>query len=448
MERAIELARNAGCQVAMDLGSFEIVRSFRQQIVNILESNAVSLCFCNEDEAIEIAGGFPAVPEDGLRYLSSFCDISVVTLGAQGCMVTKKNDSSLMKEGHRVITQPACTGVTVIDTTGAGDLFAAGFLYSILRGYSLQRAAEIGCLAGGAVIQTLGADMGPSNWQWLHQQMHGNLAAETVRSSATVVQRELLECYALIERKGRGVVYYGSARLGEGSAHWGAAVALGSAVARLLGCTTWTGGGPGMMHAATKGALDSGFSVAGIRIGREAGTAVLSASYLPPESYVTCRFLSSRKVALVDSGVRMRETDRTAYIFLPGGLGTCDEFFEILTLVQLQKMGTKYPVPLVLCNFDGFYGGLLDFLGSCSAVGTVGSAELRDLLVADTVEAVVAALAQFYCISIDDDNALLVDRSQSNGSEWCRHHPRVMRASDLLDVRAQEMNKTSDRMKS
>lgn len=74
-----------------------------------------------------------------------------------------------------------------------------------------------------------------------------------VRDSASAVQKEMLEAYALIERLGRGVVYYGSARLKSTSAHWDRARTLGRDVAKLLGCTTWSGGGPGMMEAATIG---------------------------------------------------------------------------------------------------------------------------------------------------------------------------------------------------
>ena len=89
----------------------------------------------------------------------------------------------------------------------------------------------------------------------------------------------------------------------------------------------------------TVGAQSVDAPVGGVRISREAGTTVRTASYLPAECAVFCRFLSSRKVALVDSGVRSKESDRTAYIFLPGGLGTMDELFEIMTLVQLKKLG-------------------------------------------------------------------------------------------------------------
>ncbi|EFN54207.1 hypothetical protein CHLNCDRAFT_24809 [Chlorella variabilis] len=150
------------------------------------------------------------------------------------------------------------------------------------------------------------------------------------------------------------------------------------------------------MEAATLGALSAGKPVGGIRIQREAGTTVRTASYLPPDSQVFCRYLSSRKVALVDSGVRMKESDRTAYLFLPGGLGTMDELFEILTLVQLKKLGSKYPVPVVLVDYDGFYGGLLQFLRACDTNGTVGAQELKDLIVAQDNAGVLDVLQNYY----------------------------------------------------
>lgn len=112
----------------------------------------------------------------------------------------------------------------MVDTTGAGDMFSAGFLYGLMRGFPTQRCAQIGCTAGAAAVRTLGAQLGPSDWQWLYGRLHsGSAAAAAVRDSAAAVHQELLNCYALIERLGRGAVYYGSARLGHDSKHWAAA---------------------------------------------------------------------------------------------------------------------------------------------------------------------------------------------------------------------------------
>ena len=50
---------------------------------------------------------------------------------------------------------------------GAGDQFAAGFLYGVMRGYSMRKCAQLGCLAGGAVVQVVGAEMTPDSWRWV-----------------------------------------------------------------------------------------------------------------------------------------------------------------------------------------------------------------------------------------------------------------------------------------
>lgn len=108
-----------------------------------------------------------------------------------------------------------------------------------------------GCSVCCSILNTSAGLQRPLTW--LVCRLHGALAASVVRDSATAVHHELLECYALIEKLGRGVVYYGSARLKQDSPHWAKAVELGKQVSQLLGCTTWSGGGPGMMEAATAG---------------------------------------------------------------------------------------------------------------------------------------------------------------------------------------------------
>lgn len=175
LEKVIDLAREASAGVALDLASFEIVRSFRSLFDSIIKSRMVDIIFANEDEATEWArgavsdandGSSIATPEAGLHLLSQHCRVSVVTLGERGCLV------KLVKDGDQtMIVEPAAQGVQVVDTTGAGDLFAAGFLYSMLQGYSVRRAAQVGCLAGGAIVQTLGSEMSQVTWAWLKERM-------------------------------------------------------------------------------------------------------------------------------------------------------------------------------------------------------------------------------------------------------------------------------------
>jgi sugar/nucleoside kinase (ribokinase family) len=71
-----------------------------------------------------------------------------------------------LTHGHAVCSAAGTDGCTR-SPAGAGDLFAAGFLYGLMRGYPLQRCARIGCLAGGAVVQSVGAELSPANWRWL-----------------------------------------------------------------------------------------------------------------------------------------------------------------------------------------------------------------------------------------------------------------------------------------
>ncbi|KAF5188146.1 hypothetical protein FRX31_022269 [Thalictrum thalictroides] len=201
------------------------------------------------------------------------------------------------------------------------------------------------------------------------------------RTSPNEVKKEIQKCYELIQKRGRGVVYLGSSRMGPGHPHYEKTLELGSEIANLLDCTTWTGVGPGLMDAVTKGALQVNKPVGGFKIGREAGewTASNFHSYLPSETYLTCRFFSARKHGLVDAAVRCSASDRTAVIALPGGVGTLDEMFEILALIQLERIGSKLPVPFIVMNYDSFYSKLLAFLDDCEEWGTVSKGEVASL---------------------------------------------------------------------
>lgn len=110
-----------------------------------------------------------------------------------------------------------------------------------------------------------------------------------------------------------------------------------------------------------------------------------------------CRFFSARKHGLVDAAVRSTSSDRTAVVALPGGIGTLDEMFEILGLIQLERIGSAFPVPFLVMNYDLFYAKLLDFLGDCEDWGTVSKGEVESLWkVCDNNLEAMDYLSEFY----------------------------------------------------
>ncbi|KAG8386053.1 hypothetical protein BUALT_Bualt03G0109000 [Buddleja alternifolia] len=222
------------------------------------------------------------------------------------------------------------------------------------------------------------------------------------RTSPAEVKKEIEQCYELIQRLGRGVVYLGSSRLGPDHPHYTQSFELGKEIATLLNCTSWSGAGPGLMDAVTKGALQAGKVVGGFKIGKEAGewTATNFHPYLPLDNYLTCRFFSARKHGLVDAAVRATSSDKTAVVALPGGIGTLDEAFEILALIQLQRIGSSLPVPFILMNYDSFYSKLLDFIEECEGWGTVSTGEVASLWnVCNSNSEALAYLMEYYGLS-------------------------------------------------
>lgn len=237
------------------------------------------------------------------------------------------------------------------------------------------------------------------------------------RTSPNEVKKEIVQCYELIHRLGRGVVYLGSSRMGPGHAHYIKTFELGNKISALLDCTTWSGAGPGLMDAATQGALQAGKPVGGFKIGREAGewTTTNFHPYLPSENYLTCRFFSARKHGLVDAVVRCRSSDRTAVVALPGGIGTLDEVFEIMALIQLKRIGSLLPVPLLLMNYDSFYSNLLEFLNDCEKWGTVSNGEVASLWkICNNNSEALDYLAEFYGLST------IETRRKDSESSQCR----------------------------
>lgn len=155
--RAMELAKKAGAKVSFDLGSFEVVRIFKDTIIDLL-SHYVDIVFANRDEILELT---QMSPEKGCEVLRGYCETAIVLLGRDGCIIGYK---------ERQVHCPAFP-VDPIDTTGAGDLFASGFLHGYFQGLPLEECARYGAIVGAAVVQVRGVEIPPSGWAAIKQKI-------------------------------------------------------------------------------------------------------------------------------------------------------------------------------------------------------------------------------------------------------------------------------------
>ncbi|XP_024451205.1 uncharacterized protein LOC7479735 isoform X2 [Populus trichocarpa] len=163
IQAAIRNAKQEGLFVSLDLASFEMVRNFRSPLLQLLESGDIDLCFANEDEAMELLRGEQTTdPEAAAEFLAKHCNWAVVTLAADGCIA---------RHGKEIVRVPAIGEAKATDATGAGDLFAGGFLYGLIKGLSLEECCQVGACSGGSVIRSLGGEVTPENWQWMYKQM-------------------------------------------------------------------------------------------------------------------------------------------------------------------------------------------------------------------------------------------------------------------------------------
>ena len=150
--QALDSAKTAGCTVSLDLGSFEVVNQSSAVLKELLEKY-VDVVMANQDEAAAFCGDDD--PWSGLKALSELCPVAAVKLGDQGVII----------KGNGVACQVAAPKVKgVLDATGAGDFWAAGFLYGNLNGRSLADSGHLGNILGAEAVQCLGADLPRQTW--------------------------------------------------------------------------------------------------------------------------------------------------------------------------------------------------------------------------------------------------------------------------------------------
>ena len=154
VERIIDLAGKAGAKLVLDLGSFQVVEACRDFLEKIIHES-VDIVLANEDEAKAFTGMGHA---ESLEILSGKVETAVVKVGKDGVLIGSGRDRHQVS-GHVV---------KAIDTTGAGDLWASGFLYGLTQGLSLENSARLGCKVGAEVVQVLGAVIPDAGWDRIH----------------------------------------------------------------------------------------------------------------------------------------------------------------------------------------------------------------------------------------------------------------------------------------
>jgi uncharacterized protein (TIGR00730 family) len=187
--------------------------------------------------------------------------------------------------------------------------------------------------------------------------------------------RDFVRGFRALHFVGPCVTIFGSARFGESHPYYGLTREVGRRVSQL-GFTVMTGGGPGLMEAANRGARDHG------------GPSVACNIELPHEQqpnpyldrWISCHYFFVRKVLLFKYSY--------AFVAMPGGLGTMDELFEALTLIQTKKV-RSFPVVLIGTEY---WKTLVALLRELQAAGAIAEADLNLVMVTDDLDAAMAHL--------------------------------------------------------
>lgn len=160
---------------------------------------------------------------------------------------------------------------------------------------------------------------------------------EAAKKRVSLITKEFQSAFEFIEDYPQSVTFFGSSLLKPENQYYKNAVSLARKIVKELGYSILTGGGPGIMEAANRGAFEVGGSSVGVTI--ELPHEQVRNPYLT--DYIPLYYFFSRKVCLSFAA--------EAYIFFPGGFGTLDELFELLTLVQTNKI---VQVPIILVGSD------------------------------------------------------------------------------------------------
>jgi sugar/nucleoside kinase (ribokinase family) len=156
VERLLDLARKHRALVSLDMGSFQVVQIMREYLDELFAQRRIDVLLANEDEARAYTG---LGESDSLAAFADKVDTAVVKRGKHGALIARGKDR-LDVLAHTV---------KALDTTGAGDLWASGFLYGLNHDLGLESAANLGSKIGSEVVQVMGAVIPPHGWGRVHE---------------------------------------------------------------------------------------------------------------------------------------------------------------------------------------------------------------------------------------------------------------------------------------
>ncbi len=157
VEKALLMAHKNGVKTSIDMASYNIVEENIDFLKKIIKEH-VDIVFANEDEAKALTG---KEPEDALNEIARMCEIAVVKIGKEG---------SLIKQGE-YFSKTGVIDVHSVDTTGAGDLYAAGFLYGLIHKLPLGECGRIASILSGKVIEVIGSKMNDKCWNEIKEMI-------------------------------------------------------------------------------------------------------------------------------------------------------------------------------------------------------------------------------------------------------------------------------------
>ncbi|GHS92276.1 adenosine kinase [Planctomycetales bacterium] len=164
-ERIFTLARDADCEICLNFGSFEMVRQLRPQLQTWLR-DYVGVVFGNLEEAREYFRDQDGNAKEMAQSLMTVCGCAAVTDGANGAYIAES--------GKETTHCPAQAPTELVDTTGAGDFWAAGFLYGRIKNYDHARCGQIATALAREIIAVAGVELSAEKWEALRAEVSGS----------------------------------------------------------------------------------------------------------------------------------------------------------------------------------------------------------------------------------------------------------------------------------